>query len=135
MKYKGYELLKAIAENKMYKIPSSTVIFAKQWVNNRLFQYNNDQTKDINHYQFISLPIAALFLPSNISKGFSFKYIENGQTVLGENISFAFEFFPARYFHTDNTSNKWSNNAVSYTTKIYIYNLTSKRLFKTHHRY
>ena len=101
----------------MYKIPSSTVMFAKQWVNNGLFQYNNDQTKDINHYQFISLPIAALFLPSNISKGFSFKYIENGQTVLGENISFAFEFFPARYFHTDNTSNKWSNNAVSYTTQ------------------
>lgn len=111
------DLKTAIAENKMYKIPSSTVIFAKQWVNNGLFQYNNDQTKDINHYQFISLPIAALFLPNNISKGFSFKYIENGQTVLGENISFAFEFFPARYFHTDNTSNKWSNNAISYTTQ------------------
>lgn len=108
----------AIAEGKMYEIPSSTVMFAKKWVHKGLLQANNEETKDINHYQFIALPIAALYLPNSITNGLRFQYIKNGQSVLGENISFTLEFAPGRYFHTDvENSSKWLNNAVSYTTQ------------------
>lgn len=108
----------AIAAGKLYEIPQSTVIFAKKWIHQGLFQVNNEETKDINHYQFMALPIAALYLPNSIANGLRFQYIKNGQSVLGENIGFTLEFAPGRYFHTNvANSSKWLSNATSYTTQ------------------
>ena len=108
----------AIADGKLYEIPRSTVMFAKKWVHQGLLQPNNIETKDINHYQFMALPIAALYLPNSVANGLRFQYIKNGQSVLGENITFTLEFAPGRYFHTDvENSSKWLSNAVSYTTQ------------------
>ena len=108
----------AVAAEKLYEMPQSTVMFAKKWVHQGLLQANNEETKDINHYQFMALPIAALYLPNSIANGLRFQYIKNGQSVLGENIAFTLEFAPGRYFHTDvENSSKWLSNAVSYTTQ------------------
>ena len=108
----------AIAAGKLYEIPRSTVMFAKKWVHQGLLQPNNIETKNINHYQFMALPIAALYLPNSIANGLRFQYIKNGQSVLGENITFTLEFAPGRYFHTNvENSNKWLSNATSYTTQ------------------
>ena len=110
-------LEEAIAAGKLYEIPQSTVMFAKKWVHQGLLQVNNEETKDINHYQFMALPIAALYLPNSIANGLRFQYIKNGQSVLGENIGFTLEFAPGRYFHTDvENSSKWSNGTL-YTTQ------------------
>lgn len=107
----------AIAAEKLYEIPQSTVMFAKKWVHQDLLQINTEETKDINHYQFMALPVAALYLPNSISNGLRFQYIKNGQSVLGENISFTIEFAPGRYFHTsDKDSSKWLNGTL-YTTQ------------------
>ena len=111
-------LEKAIAAGKLYEIPRSTVMFAKKWVHQGLLQVNNEETKNINHYQFMALPIAALYLPNSIANGLRFQYIKNGQSVLGENIGFTLEFAPGRYFHTNvENSSKWLNNATLYTTQ------------------
>ena len=108
----------AIAEEKLYEIPQSTIMFAKKWVQQGLSQVNNEETKNINHYQFMALPIAALYLPNIIANGLRFQYIKNGQSVLGENIGFTLEFAPGRYFHTNiENSSKWLNNATLYTTQ------------------
>ena len=108
----------AIVAGKLYEIPQSTVMFAKKWVHQGLLQVNNEETKDINHYQFIALPIAALYLPNSIVNGLRFQYIKNGQSVLGENIVFTLEFAPGRYFHTNvENLSKWLNNATLYTTQ------------------
>lgn len=108
----------AITTGKLYEIPQSTVMFAKKWVHQGLLQVNNEETKDINHYQFMALPIAALYLPNSIANGLRFQYIKNGQSVLGENIGFTLEFAPSRYFHTNvENSSKWLNNATLYTTQ------------------
>lgn len=108
----------AIAAGKLYEIPQSTVMFAKKWIHQGLFQVNNEETKDINHYQFMALPIAALYLPNSIANGLRFQYIKNGQSVLGENIGFTLEFAPGRYFHTNvENSSKWLSNATLYTTQ------------------
>ena len=108
----------AITVGKLYEIPRSTVMFAKKWVHQGLLQPNNIETKDINHYQFMALPIAALYLPNSIANGLRFQYIKNGQSVLGENITFTLEFAPGRYFHTDvENSSRWLNNATLYTTQ------------------
>ena len=110
-------LEEAIAAGKLYEIPQSTVMFAKKWVHQGLSQVNNEETKDINHYQFMALPIAALYLPNSIANGLRFQYIKNGQSVLGENIGFTLEFAPGRYFHTNvANSSKWSNGTL-YTTQ------------------
>ena len=109
-------LEKAIAAGKLYEIPQSTVMFAKKWVHQGLSQVNNEETKNINHYQFMALPIAALYLPNSIANGLRFQYIKNGQSVLGENIGFTLEFAPGRYFHTNVESSKWSNGTL-YTTQ------------------
>lgn len=107
----------AISSGKLYEIPRSTVMFAKKWVHQGLLQPNNIETKDINHYQFMALPIAALYLPNSIANGLRFQYIKNGQSVLGENIGFTLEFAPGRYFHTNvANSSKWSNGTL-YTTQ------------------
>ena len=107
----------AVAAGKLYEIPQSTVMFAKKWVHQGLLQVNNEETKDINHYQFMALPIAALYLPNSIANGLRFQYIKNGQSVLGENIGFTLEFAPSRYFYTDDkNSSKWSNGTL-YTTQ------------------
>lgn len=106
----------AIAAGKLYEIPQSTVMFAKKWVHQGLSQVNNEETKNINHYQFMALPIAALYLPNSIANGLRFQYIKNGQSVLGENIGFTLEFAPGRYFHTNVESSKWSNGTL-YTTQ------------------
>ena len=111
-------LEEAIAAGKLYEIPQSTVMFAKKWVHQGLLQVNNEETKDINHYQFMALPIAALYLPNSIANGLRFQYIKNGQSVLGENIGFTLEFAPGRYFYTNvENSSKWLNNATLYTTQ------------------
>ena len=111
-------LEEAIAAGKLYEIPQSTVMFAKKWVHQGLLQVNNEETKNINHYQFMALPIAALYLPNSIANGLRFQYIKNGQSVLGENIGFTLEFAPGRYFHTNvENSSKWLNNATLYTTQ------------------
>ena len=112
----GTTLENAIATGKLYEIPQSTVMFAKKWVHQGLSQVNNEETKDINHYQFMALPIAALYLPNSIANGLRFQYIKNGQSVLGENIGFTLEFAPGRYFHTNVESSKWSNGTL-YTTQ------------------
>ena len=112
----GTTLENAIATGKLYEIPQSTVMFAKKWVHQGLSQVNNEETKDINHYQFMALPIAALYLPNSIANGLRFQYIKNGQSVLGENIAFTLEFAPGRYFHTNVESSKWSNGTL-YTTQ------------------
>ena len=110
-------LEEAIAAGKLYEIPQSTVMFAKKWVHQGLLQTNNEETKDINHYQFMALPTAGLYLPNSIPNGLRFQYIKNGQSVLGENIGFTLEFAPSRYFHTDvKNSSKWSNGTL-YTTQ------------------
>ena len=109
-------LKNAIAAEKLYEMPQSTVMFAKKWVHQGLLQANNEETKDINHYQFMALPIAALYLPNSIANGLRFQYIKNGQSVLGENITFTLEFAPGRYFHTNVESSKWSNGTL-YTTQ------------------
>ena len=110
-------LEEAIAAGKLYEIPQSTVMFAKKWVHQGLSQVNNEETKNINHYQFMALPIAALYLPNSIANGLRFQYIKNGQSVLGENIGFTLEFAPGRYFHTNvENSSKWSNGTL-YTTQ------------------
>ena len=110
-------LEEAIAAGKLYEIPQSTIMFAKKWVHQGLSQVNNEETKNINHYQFMALPIAALYLPNSIANGLRFQYIKNGQSVLGENIAFTLEFAPGRYFHTDaKNSSKWSNGTL-YTTQ------------------
>ena len=106
----------AITTGKLYEIPQSTVMFAKKWVHQGLLQVNNEETKNINHYQFMALPIAALYLPNSIANGLRFQYIKNGQSVLGENIGFTLEFAPGRYFHTNVESSKWSNGTL-YTTQ------------------
>ena len=111
-------LEEAIAAGKLYEIPQSTVMFAKKWVHQGLLQTNNEETKNINHYQFMALPIAALYLPNSIANGLRFQYIKNGQSVLGENIGFTLEFAPGRYFYTNvENSSKWLNNATLYTTQ------------------
>lgn len=108
----------AIEDGKLYEMPQSTIMFAKKWVHQGLLQVNNEETKDINHYQFMALPIAALYLPNSIANGLRFQYIKNGQSVLGENITFTLEFVPGRYFHTNvEKSSKWLSNATSYTTQ------------------
>ena len=110
-------LKEAIAAGKLYEIPQSTIMFAKKWVHQGLSQVNNIETKDINHYQFMALPIAALYLPNSIANGLRFQYVKNGQSVLGENIGFTLEFAPGRYFHTNvANSSKWSNGTL-YTTR------------------
>ena len=110
-------LEEAIDAGKLYEIPQSTVMFAKKWVHQGLLQVNNEETKNINHYQFMALPIAALYLPNSIANGLRFQYIKNGQSVLGENIGFTLEFAPGRYFHTNvENSSKWSNGKL-YTTQ------------------
>ena len=111
------EINKLISAGKLYEIPQSTVMFAKKWVHQGLLQVNNEETKNINHYQFMALPIAALYLPNSIANGLRFQYIKNGQSVLGENIGFTLEFAPGRYFHTNvENSSKWSNGTL-YTTQ------------------
>ena len=116
--FNGTTLENAIATGKLYEIPQSTVMFAKKWVHQGLSQVNNEETKNINHYQFMALPIAALYLPNSIANGLRFQYIKNGQSVLGENIGFTLEFAPGRYFHTNvENSSKWLNNATLYTTQ------------------
>ena len=110
-------LEEAIAAGKLYEIPQSTIMFAKKWVHQGLLQTNNEETKDINHYQFMALPIAALYLPNSITNGLRFQYIKNGQSVLGENITFTLEFAPGRYFYTNvENSSKWLNGTL-YTTQ------------------
>ena len=114
----GTTLENAIATGKLYEIPQSTVMFAKKWVHQGLLQTNNEETKNINHYQFMALPIAALYLPNSIANGLRFQYIKNGQSVLGENIGFTLEFAPGRYFHTNvENSSMWLNKATLYTTQ------------------
>lgn len=111
------KLNQAIDDKKLYEIPRSTVMFAKKWVHQGLLQANNEETKDINHYQFMALPAAALYLPNSIANGLRFQYIKNGQSVLGENITFTLEFAPGRYFHTNVVeSSKWSDGTL-YTTQ------------------
>lgn len=119
---KPYELSyddwnKALDEKHFYEIPKSTIIFAKKWTHNGLFTYQNIHTQDINNYQFISLPTAALYTFNSIQNGLKLSYFKNGQSVLGENLSFTFEFSPGRYCHKDKKYNKWINNGTSYTTQ------------------
>ena len=119
----------AIATGKLYEIPQATVMFAKKWVHQGLSQVNNAETKDINHYQFMALPIAALYLPNSIANGLRFQYIKNGQSVLGENIGFTLEFAPGRYFHTNVESSKWSNGTL-YTTQGANWSISSTSMSK-----
>lgn len=107
----------ALNKQHFYEIPQSTVIFSKKWTHSGLFTYNNSQTQDINNYQFISLPIAALYIVNSIENGLRLRYFKNGQRALGENLSFTLELSPGRYFHTKNGDNKWISKGVSYTTQ------------------
>lgn len=108
-------LQKRIRDNQLYLMPISTVVFAKKWLVGEQSK-SNTQTKSLEHYQFIAKPIAALYLPLSIQNGIYFSYVENGQSVLGENINFALELVPNRYFY-NGENEKWKKGGISFSTQ------------------